>query len=140
MKRLLVSALVLSLLFSIAGPAAAGEVGRATTKGVLIGIGSVLLLDALVNHARAHQPPVVYAPAPPVVYAPAPPVVYAPAPPPARWVPAHWESRWVPTQQWQDVWVPGHYTHDGQWVEALWERRVVQNGYYAQTWVPGRWE
>jgi len=140
MKRLLVSALVLSLLLSIAGPATAGGAGRAMTQGVLIGIGSVLLLDALVNHARAHQPPVVYAPAPPAVYAPAPPEVYAPAPPPARWVSGHYESRWVPTPQWQDVWVPGHYTQDGQWWGGHWERRVAQSGYYAQTWVPGRWE
>jgi hypothetical protein len=137
MKRILVSALALSLLLAIAGPASAGDVGRATTKGILIGAGSILLLDALF---RAHQPAVVYAPAPPVVYAPAPPGVYAPAPPPARWIPGHWQSRWVPTQEWRDVWVPDHYTPDGQLVQAHYERRMTQGGYYAQIWVPGRGE
>lgn len=129
MKRILVSALALSLFLVIAGPASAGDVGRATTKGILIGAGSVLLLDALF---RAHQPA--------VVYAPAPPVVYAPAPPPARWIPGHSESHWVPTQEWRDVWVPDYYTPDGQFVQGHSERRMAQGGYYAQVWVPGRWE
>ena len=140
MKRIFVSAVVLSLLLAVAGPAFAGEKGRGITKGVLIGAGSVLLFDALFNHARAYQPAVVYAPAPPVVYAPAPPVVYAPAPPPAHWIPGHWESRWVPTQEWRDVWVPDHYTQDGQFVLGHYERRMTQGGYYAQIWVPARWE
>ncbi|MBI2878257.1 MAG: hypothetical protein HYY19_00860 [Candidatus Rokubacteria bacterium] len=150
MKRTFALILAIALIVALVPPAMAGEVGRATTKGFLLGIGSLLLFDALLNHARASQPAPVYAPPPayappPVVYAPppvvyAPPPAYAPPPPPVRWVPGYWEQRWVPQTTVRDVWVPGHYNRYGEWVEGHHERHVREGGYYTQVWVPGQWQ
>jgi hypothetical protein len=89
MKKLLVGALILPVaLLGAARPAKAGSQAGAILAGVAVGVGAVLILDALLPRpvvaapvvvaAPPPPPPVVYAP-PPVVYAP-PPVVYVPAP------------------------------------------------------------
>jgi hypothetical protein len=60
----------------------AGDRGQDAAKGVLLGIGTGLVLGALLGGAAAAAPPappVIYTP-PPVVHAPPPPVVYVPPP------------------------------------------------------------
>ncbi len=86
MRKLLIAALIVPLaLLGAARPAKAGSKAGAILTGVAVGIGAVLILDAITSPPEAAAPPVVYQPAPvvvpppPVVYAP-PPVVYQPAP------------------------------------------------------------
>ncbi|MFB3817368.1 MAG: hypothetical protein ACE147_06875 [Candidatus Methylomirabilales bacterium] len=160
MRRKLVVAVLLGGLLLTLVPADAlarnrhGGHGGSVWTGIGIGVGSVILGGVLLHALTAPAysappvistpPPVVYT-VPPAVYAP-PPTVYAPpppvyAPPPVvqhRWVPGHYEDRWVPTVEWEPIWVEGHY-ENGTWVPGYWKERVREGGYWTRVWVEGGW-
>lgn len=60
--------------------------------------------------------------------------VYAP-----RWVPGYWTHQWVPQVSTEYVYVPGHYTTEGEWVESHYLPRLTQTGQYQPVWVDGYW-
>ena len=132
----LIGSLGLTVLPSTAlagGPHAA----RNIWTGVAIGVGSVLVGIPLLNSLLGYPRP-VYA-APPVVYS-APPVVYTPPTVVAYrlWVPGHYEDRWVPSTNRQQVWIEGH-SSNGWWVPGHWEDRVRHGGYWTRVWIGGYW-
>lgn len=138
-----IGSLALTLLPSVA---LAGDRHGARNRwsGVAIGAGAVVLGGMLYNAIHGAAPPTY--PAPPAVYGP-PPVVYAPPPvvyaPPVveyrTWVPGHYEDRWVPAAERQQVWVEGH-SENGWWVPGHWEERVRNSGYLTRVWVSGYWQ
>lgn len=128
-----------------------GGHGGSLWTGIGIGVGSVILGGVLLHalqppvYAAPAPPPVIYTP-PPVVYTP-PPTIYPPppavyAPPPVvehrRWVPGHYEDRWVPTTEREPIWVEGHY-ENGWWVPGYWKERLREGGNWTRVWVEGGW-
>jgi hypothetical protein len=133
MRKLVVGTVVAALLgIALARPALAGPRERYLWQGFAIGLGSAILLDHLLRPS-----PAVASPAPPVAY---PPLVLPPPPAPQRWIPGHYEDRWVPTTRTETVWVPAFYDYArGAYVHGHYETRAVPGGYWIRVWIEGRW-
>lgn len=134
MRKLLVVTMVVAVLgVALAPQAMAGPRERYLWQGVAIGIGGAILLDHLLRPS-----PAVASPAPPVAY---PPQVLPPPPAPQRWIPGHYEDRWIPTGRTETIWVPTYYDYGrGVTVQGHYETRVVPDGYWARVWIESRWE
>ncbi len=123
----LISVLILTLT---AGPASAGRYhhrDHERLKGVAIGVGAAILVNALINQNRDYS-----------YREPAP--SYVPPPPPQEYIQqgGHWEIRkqWV-SPAYKRVWNPAHYENNGVWVEGAWIEIIDQPGYWTESriWV-----
>jgi hypothetical protein len=122
----LISVLILTLT---AGTASAGRAhrGHDHLKGVAIGVGAAILVNALINHSRDYS----YREPEPCYVPPPPPQEY-------RQQGGHWEIRkeWV-SPTYKSVWNPAHYDNRGVWVEGTRIEIVDQPGYWTENriWV-----
>ena len=126
-RFLILTAIALFSTASLAPHSWAGPAARHRVEGAVIGIGAVILGQALLNHHRYQRPE-------------AHTVViqrYHPRrhPRPAGYWTTHKE--WVPPK-YEKVWNPGHYNRRGHWVPGHWTRIKTESGYWRteRVWVP----
>jgi hypothetical protein len=102
----------------------AGSAQRHRLEGAVIGIGALILTQAIFDHQR-------YAYA-----AETRPMAERPVQPAGYW---DIQKVWVPGQ-YKKVWNPGHYDRRGHWVSGHWLQVELESGYWTQqrVWVPYR--
>ena len=124
-KRIMTLLLIpfISIAFSVSA-AWAGSAQRHRVEGAVIGIGALLLTQAIINHhdayavdstsnLRKHH----------------------------HHRAGHWDTqkKWVPAQ-YKKVWNPGHYDRRGRWVRGHWTQLLIKPGYWVEekVWVSYR--
>ena len=118
-------------MFLTANTAFAGRKHHERWKGIAIGVGAVILADAIFNgnnnSVRVSEPCYVKVPAPPPRY--------------RAYHKGHWEIRdeWVPPT-YKTVWNPGHYNRKGDWIKGAWIKIVDKPGYWKEerVWVSAK--
>jgi hypothetical protein len=120
MKRAVFLLISFALFASMGGNAIAGSKHRHRLEGLAIGIGSMLLVDAIHNQFLPSERFIGVPPSRPC---------------------GHWEIRrhWVPPE-FRRVWCEGHYDRHHRWIPGYWTRVKVRDGYYrrARVWVECR--
>ncbi len=126
-RILLIMAIAIFGIVSIAPHSWAGSASHHRLEGAVIGIGAVLLGKAILDHHRYHSP----AGEPVAVQRPYPRRYHRPA--------GYWEThkQWIPPK-YEKVWNPGHHNHSGHWIPGHWTRIQTEAGYwhYERVWVP----
>ncbi len=126
-RYLIIVAIALFSIVSIAPHSWAGSAAHHRIEGAVIGIGAVILGKALLDHHRYHQPEVEAV----AVYRHRPRRHHRPA--------GYWDTRkeWVPPI-YEKVWNPGHYNRRSHWVPGHWTRIKTERGYWntERVWVP----
>ena len=122
-KRFLILTLIAILAIATSVPTAwAGSAQRHRLEGAVIGIGALILTQAIINqqhHAYAAE---------------ARPATWQPPQPAGYW---QTQRQWVPAQ-YKRVWNPGHYDRRGHWVNGHWMQVELRPGYWTEkrVWVP----
>jgi len=109
MKRLVILLIILVFIAGATETAFAGSKNRYRLEGLAIGIGSMLLMDALLDDSC------------PQYCVPKPHVRPC----------GHWEirRRWIPPE-YRRVWCEGHYDRCRRWIAGHWARVRVRDGHY----------
>jgi hypothetical protein len=122
-KRFLTLFLVVTISIATAAPTAwAGSAQRHRLEGAVIGIGALILTQAIINHQRN-----VYA-------AETQPIAQYYSHPAGHW---DTQKQWVPGQ-YKKIWNAGHYDRRGHWVSGHWMQVELEPGYWVEkrVWVP----
>jgi hypothetical protein len=122
-KRFFTLLLVAIISIATTAPASwAGSAQRHRLEGAVIGIGALILTQAILDHQHNG-------------YA----VEAQPIAQPYHHPAGYWDTQkeWV-SGQYKKIWNPGHYNRRGQWVSGRWMQVELEPGYWTEkrVWVP----